>query len=257
MASEPATCYQRTMDWSRELEARPAPDGRRFVARRRARLGDVDHRGLARLDALARWLQDVAWDDAADAGLDQRYSWVVRRTVVEVRRPARFFEALELTTSCVSAGSHSALRRTEVRGELGAEADAVTLWVSVEPTGVRPRRLGDDFWATWGSSAGGRRPSTRALLTHQVLEGAHRVPWTARAADVDSFGHVNNAVYWAALAEATSVERRTGAEDRLVAVVEHRVPIPAGADVELWTLGEHVWLVADGTVAASGLVAAG
>jgi acyl-ACP thioesterase len=179
----------------------------------------------------------------------------VRRTVVEVRRPARFFEPLELTTTCVGAGSHSALRRTEVRGALGADADAVTLWVSVEPTGARPRRLEDDFWSTWGASAGGRRPNTRALLAHQVPEGATRVPWTARAADVDSFGHVNNAIYWAALAEATGVGRR--AEDPLVAIIEHRSPIPAGADVELWTHENEVWLVRDGTVAASGQVASG
>jgi len=241
------------VDWSHELNELQTPGERSFVATRRARLGDVDHRGLARLDALARWLQDVAWDDAQDAGLDQRYSWVVRRSVIEVRRPARFGEPLELATGCVGASSHSALRRTDVNGELGAEAHAVTLWVSVEPTGARPKRLGDDFWAVWGPSAAGRRSNTRALLDHRVRDGARRVPWTPRASDVDIFGHVNNAIYWAALAEAVGLA--TAEPKPLVALVEHRSPVPAGQEIELWALEQDVWIVSDGVVSASGRIA--
>ena len=45
------------------------------------RLGDVDPSGRLRLDAIARYLQDVASDDAADAGLDT--GWVARRTLIE------------------------------------------------------------------------------------------------------------------------------------------------------------------------------
>jgi hypothetical protein len=43
--------------------------GRIFEGRARAGLGDVSPAGRARLDTLARWLQDVAFDDISDAGL--------------------------------------------------------------------------------------------------------------------------------------------------------------------------------------------
>ena len=43
--------------------------GRRFTTTRSVRLGDVDPAGLLRLDATARYLQDVATDDADDCVL--------------------------------------------------------------------------------------------------------------------------------------------------------------------------------------------
>ena len=64
----------------------PLPDvGRRFSPCRRVRLGDASPGGRLRLDAVARYLQDVANDDAEDAGLANPASWVVRRTTIEVR----------------------------------------------------------------------------------------------------------------------------------------------------------------------------
>ena len=50
--------------------------GRRFVATRRVRLGDVLPSGDARLDAIARYLQDVAADDGHDAGIDSHLVWL-------------------------------------------------------------------------------------------------------------------------------------------------------------------------------------
>ena len=50
----------------------PVPErGRRFTAERPVRWGDTDRHGRLRLDALARFLQDVANDDTRDAGFDE------------------------------------------------------------------------------------------------------------------------------------------------------------------------------------------
>ena len=49
-----------------ELPERPAT-GRVVVRTRPVRLGDVDERGRLRLDATARYLQDIATDDVNDA----------------------------------------------------------------------------------------------------------------------------------------------------------------------------------------------
>ena len=61
----------------------PVPSrGRVFEGRRRVRLGDVSPAGRLRLDALARYLQDVSNDDTRDAGMSDELTWVVRRVVL-------------------------------------------------------------------------------------------------------------------------------------------------------------------------------
>ena len=44
--------------------------GRRFSVVRKVRLGDVTPKGRLRLDAVARYLQDIATDDSLDGGYD-------------------------------------------------------------------------------------------------------------------------------------------------------------------------------------------
>jgi hypothetical protein len=61
----------------------PGP-GRQFTTRRRVRLGDATPKGRLRLDAVARYLQDVANDDTRDADWSDPHWWVVRRTVIDV-----------------------------------------------------------------------------------------------------------------------------------------------------------------------------
>ena len=69
-----------------ELPAR----GRVFRGRRRVHLGDVDAGGRLRLEALARYLQDVATDDADDARLSERRGvWVLRSSDLEITGVAR------------------------------------------------------------------------------------------------------------------------------------------------------------------------
>src|SRR5205823_11955056 len=57
----------------------PPAAGRVFTAGYPIRRTDVTPGGRLRLDALARYLQDVAEDDVADSGLREPYAWLVRR----------------------------------------------------------------------------------------------------------------------------------------------------------------------------------
>ena len=84
--------------------------GRVVTAERRVRLGDVDPTGRARLDALARYLQDVARDDSSSTDLENALGWVVRRTLIEVRSAPRLEEWLELATWCSGFGGRWAER---------------------------------------------------------------------------------------------------------------------------------------------------
>jgi len=66
----------------------PPARGRVYLAQRRVRTNDVDTGRRLRLDGVARYLQDIAFDDLADAGFEQVHPlWVLRRTVVDVLRP--------------------------------------------------------------------------------------------------------------------------------------------------------------------------
>ena len=67
----------------------PLPSqGRTFTARRRVRLTDMDARGRLRLDAVARFLQDVAIDDVDETGWGAPdHLWFVRSMRVDVLEP--------------------------------------------------------------------------------------------------------------------------------------------------------------------------
>ena len=95
----------------------PRPEGRVVTRTRVVRLGDVDSRGVLRLDATARYLQDVATDDVADSPLGSTFTWVVRRTMIEVREPAVVDEEVSVTTFCSGTGRCWAERRTSITGD--------------------------------------------------------------------------------------------------------------------------------------------
>lgn len=247
--------------WS-ELVARPAI-GRSFEEARRVRLGDVSPGGRLRLDAATRYLQDLSADDTADAALPDAESWVVRKTVIEVRAFPRYLERLDLVTWCSGMGSHWAERRISVSGDRGGQIEAATTWVHVDPTTGRPKRVPESFHALYGDAAGGRR--MKARLEHaDPPPDAPRLPWALRFTDFDVLSHVNNAAYWESVEEALSSRRELRAPLR--AEVEHRAAIERGATVDVVTVDDadddddaddlRVWVLADGVVAASARVAA-
>ena len=179
-----------------ELLPHPAA-GRTFTAERTARLGDVDPNGAVRLDAVARYLQDVATDDAVDAGFSNAMGWLVRRSLIRVATPAVLNERLELTTFCTGFGRSWAERRTTVRGANGAEIDGVSLWVQIDVESGRPARLTDEFVEAYGEAAAGRIVSSKFSLDRSPSPDASPVPNPFRATDLDVFGHLNNAAQWA------------------------------------------------------------
>ena len=62
--------------------------GRTFTGRRRIRLADMDEHGRLRLDAVARFLQDVAIEDVSETGWGTpKHLWFIRRIRLEVVCP--------------------------------------------------------------------------------------------------------------------------------------------------------------------------
>ena len=181
-----------------ELVPRPAR-GRVFTGSVRVRLADLSRTGRLRLDAIARFAQDVASDDAADAGQRPDRAWVVRRLVLELHddRAARLRDDLTLDTWCSGVGPRWAERRTDVRLGPTVVARAAAVWVLIDVATGRPVPLGADFDRAFAPAAGGRRVGQR--LRHAGPgRDAGRAHWPLRVTDFDLLGHVNNTAYWAA-----------------------------------------------------------
>lgn len=209
-------------------------------------IADVTARGRARLDAIARWLQDIASDDLVDAGFEGRGAWIIRRTRLRVEAFPSFGEDLALRTFCSGIGRFSAERRTTVRGEQGL-VEAVALWICLDPERGRPLRFPPDFVAAYEEAAGGRDANVR-LRHPEPPDGASREPWAFRASEIDVAGHVNNSHYWVPLEEDLAKGPEPAEID---AEVEYRDPAEAGK-AELLRDGSALWVAGpDGTLHAS------
>jgi len=200
----------------------PTGVGREFSAHKRVRLGDATPSGRLRLDAMARYLQDVSNDDTRDAQWSDPHWWVVRRTVLDVHRFPRYLEEINLTTWCGGVGSHWAERRTRMtslEGEL--LVDAAALWVHVDQHSLQPSRIPTDVASILEESAQGRTLGARLLLRQKdfAQDNAVQSSWPLRYSDLDAVGHMNNAAYWEIVEEHLGLHHSLRAPMR--GIVEH------------------------------------
>lgn len=218
--------------------------GRRYRAERKVRLGDADPGGRLRLDALARYLQDVANDDAREALRDEVSAWVARRTVIDVVSWPRYGEVVELTTFLGGVGPRLAERRTSVRGARGGVVECASIWVHVDVRSGRPAPLPEQFLTIYGEAYGDRKVRGRLVIPNAPVDGAASAPWSFRRTDLDLLAHVNNAAYWAIVEEQLGGAWR----DALASAparyeLEHRVAASGDEPVALHHTDDHAWLV--------------
>ena len=221
-------------------------EGRVYEQRSRPGIADADGAGRCRLDAIARWLQDIAYADVVDAGFEGQGAWIVRRNRIRVEAFPRFGELLELRTFCSGIGRFSAERRTSIRGD-HAVVETVARWVCLDPERGRPMRFPPDFLAVYDESAAGRDANVR--LRHPgPPDDAQRSAWSFRATEMDPAGHINNSHYWTPLEE----ELAAGPEPESIDVeIEFRDPAMPGEAAVLRGDGS-IWIAStDGAVHAS------
>jgi acyl-ACP thioesterase len=229
-----------------EIEYVPlGTEGRRFREEYVIRLGDVDERGLLRLDGVARFLQDVATDDWTDTGVDSGDTWVVRRTSIRLAEGARwprYLDRVALTTWCGGTGAAWAERRTNVEFDDAIALETVGLWVPVDASG-RPVRIRDSFFEVYGEQARERKVSGRVSVP-PVPDDARRRSWALRDADLDILRHVNNAAIWQAVSEIVKAPV-------LEVSVTHHGSIERHDEVTLFSAPGAMWLSVNDVVRVS------
>jgi acyl-ACP thioesterase len=235
-----------------DAAAGPGP-GRVFARSRAVRGTDVNASGRLRLDALARYLQEAAEDDLADAGWRESYGWVVRRCAVAVAGYPRLGQRLRVRTFCSAIGPRWAERTTTLADGDRELVRATAVWVAVDVGTGQPCPLGPEFHRVYGPSAAGRSVSAR--LSHpRPPEPSGGAPWPLRAADFDAFGHVNNAVHWAAVEDVLVVLGWAPARAELE---YHRPALPGSEPRLLAEPGPdqaRAWLLNGGRPLASALL---
>ena len=230
--------------------------GRRYTGGRTVRLSDVLPSGRARLDAIARYLQDIASDDGRDAGIDSDLAWVVRKTIAELRRRPRLDEQLDLVTWASGSGSRWASRRTTMSAGGEPIVEAAALWVCVDPARLRPAKLSERFWTMYGEAVEDRPVSPRLDHPDPPADLVARArPWPLRISDFDVLDHVNNAVTWAAVEDELG---RVVPDDSIRRIeVEYREPMDRtdsfGIVSQVTDGTVQIWLVA--AVAAGAVLA--
>jgi acyl-ACP thioesterase len=221
--------------------------GRLFTTARTVRSTDVTPAGRLRFDALARYLQQAAEDDLADARWAMPYTWLVRRVALRIHGFPAHRERVTLRTFCSGTGPRWAERTTTVASTPGRDGtgpdliQATAVWVAITAADGRPVPLGDEFHQVYGASAQGHRVPAR--LCHPGPPGSSVArAWPLRAADFDTAGHVNNSIHWAAVEDVLAgLDWLPG-----YAELEYHHPILPGADPQLLT-GEdggdlYTWL---------------
>jgi acyl-ACP thioesterase len=222
----------------------PRGEGRSYHASRRVRLGDVTPSGQVRLDAVARYLQDVAGDDVDDAGISGEAAWVVRRTTLEVLDRPEYEDDVDLVTWCSGTGAAWAERRTTISRAGQPVVEASSLWVCMDPVSMRPKPLDTRFFAVYGQTPQTRTVPSRLRLAAHPPAGSIPQRWPLRRADFDVLGHVNNAVAWVALEEHVPPDRPI-----VRAEVEYRQAVQAGAGAELGVVSDGLDGNQEGVVA--------
>lgn len=187
------------MDGITGIDARPFPGiDNGYRAGYRVRFDEAGPDGQARISALLRYAQDVAWRHSEDLGFDRDWyrergvGWVVRAVELELQAPIPMGHALQLTTAVVGHRRIWARRLAECRLAAGSLAARVTTdWVLLDGRN-RIVRIPDDFGVVFVN------PEVDGeILRVPPPEGAPAasVALGVRPRDLDPLDHVNNAVY--------------------------------------------------------------
>lgn len=239
----------------------------------RVRTGDVDQEMRVRLDAVARYLQDIANDniEATEFHATDPF-WIVRRTIIDVIRPISWPATVTAQRWCgalstrwtnmrvrVTAEHETNRFNPEPRAEGLIETEA--FWINVNDQGM-PSRLTDEAFEMLSSMTDEHRLRWKSMNPEKAPSADEvALPDRAhvlRSTDFDPFKHLNNAAYLEA------VEDELQDHPDLVdvphrAVIEYLRPIVPGTALTVRRVREPhrllMWVLMDDAVSGEQVVA--
>ena len=171
----------------------------------RVRFHDSDMHKMVRDASYLRYMQEAAFAASAAAGYpEERYQiirrlWLIRETLLEIRSPLRYGDSVRIKTWVASFGKVRSRRAYELRLDGADEPIAVahTDWVLIDLDTEWPAVIPDEMIAGFSPEGAVRDTSSRQRFP--VTPPAPQNAWQQRQVvqwrDLDSVGHVNNAVY--------------------------------------------------------------
>ena len=219
---------------------------------------DIDRDLNARLDGVARYIQEVGAEHLADAGAAERHPhWLVQRTVIDVIEPIGLPSDITFRRWCSALSPRWCTMRVRLDGADGGRIETEGFWILMNKDTLTPSRVSDEVFDLFASTTDEHRLKWRPWLPGPVAEGAAETPFPLRYTDIDIFEHVTNTVYWHGVHEVLAL-----APDLATApyrtVVEYRKPIKFDESVVIHHVRQgdvlHMWFVVGDEVKAAALV---
>ncbi|AXK87636.1 acyl-[acyl-carrier-protein] thioesterase [Nocardia farcinica] len=237
----------------------PLPEeGMGFVSAWPVRAGDVDPYNRLRFDAVARYLQDIAWEELHQTFLHRSDpNWIVRRTVVDVIRPVLWPDDVRLLRWCSSMSTRWTNMRVRITSGNGGLIETEGFWINISESTGMPARISDEGLSYLAKTTDEHRLRWRPYLTDATPpESDTDLPFPVRATDIDQYNHVNNACYWQAV-EQFLVEYPKLVAGPHRAVIEYVAPVLARQHISVRSRYEpgdrtgrpqlRLWFVVGGT----------
>lgn len=238
----------------------PLPEeGRAFASTWPVRAGDVDPYNRVRLDSIARYLQDIAWEELQQTTLERTDpAWIIRRTVIDVVRPVLWPDRVHLLRWCSAMSTRWTNMRVRITSESGGLIETEGFWININESNNMPARISDEGLAYLARTAQEQRLRWRPWLVDTAPpESDTDLPFPLRATDIDQYNHVNNVSYWQAV-EQFLVDYPKLVSSPFRAVIEYVAPVLARQHISVRSRYEpgdrtggrptlRLWFVVEGT----------
>jgi len=168
----------------------------------RVRHDELDTFGRVHPAAYLRWLTHTAIAASAAAGFDapwyRRFGamWLVRRSVLDVRRPLGADAEVTVRTWVDDFRRVRSWRRYEIVDDAGeVVVAAASDWVLTDVASGKPRRVPPEMEQAFGFEPGHTGAARQAWNAPPAPDRPARTSHRVRYAELDSLAHVNNAAY--------------------------------------------------------------
>lgn len=182
----------------------PIETSRTYEHERRVALSDTDSSGRLRIDACARFLQDVAAFDAIDADISHMGNWVLRQNLIDARALPSYGSNVRSMTYLTGSGRAWIERSTVITDTSSAEPQirVKALWVLTNSRTGAPISIPSILFDIYGPLATYNKITIRNGKRPALPGDVVPLNWQIRFSDQDILSHLNNATYLEAVEEA-------------------------------------------------------